>query len=94
MYTLRDEDGGRDLVIEHGLKQLEDQFSTIRKKKLRRQLELDRNEHFFMCAFDFAPVVCPTHLPFMNAKNDGTDLTPYVTASRCSAEASTLTILN
>jgi hypothetical protein len=51
MYTLRDEDGGRDLVIEHGLKQLEDQFSTIRKKKLRRQLELDRNEHFFMCAF-------------------------------------------
>jgi Protein of unknown function (DUF4238) len=51
MYTLWDEEGGRNLEIEHGLSQLEDQFSIIRKKKLQRRHGLERAEHFLMCVF-------------------------------------------
>jgi hypothetical protein len=51
MYTLYDEEGHRDLVIEHGLRQLEGQFAALRKKKLRRQIQLDNNEHFLLCVF-------------------------------------------
>ena len=51
MYTVWDEYGGRNLVIEHGLAGLEDQFSMIRNKKFKRNQGLDRSEHLLICIF-------------------------------------------
>lgn len=51
MYTVIKADGTRDLVLEHGLMQLESQYATIRDRKLSRQLPLDPNDHLNVCAF-------------------------------------------
>lgn len=51
MYTIRDKDGGRDLRIEHGLSELESMFATLRKKKFSYMRQLEKEEHFLMCAF-------------------------------------------
>lgn len=51
MYTLRDENGGRDLTIEHGLSQLEGMFTIIRNKKFNYSRDLDSQEHFIICVF-------------------------------------------
>lgn len=51
MYTIRDESGGRDLTIEHGLSQLEGMFAKIRKKKLHLQRALSDDDHFKICVF-------------------------------------------
>jgi hypothetical protein len=51
MYTITQGDGRRNLVLEHGLRDLEDQFCRIRKKKLQREEPLDAEEHDFLCAF-------------------------------------------
>lgn len=51
MYSIKDTDGSRNLVLEHGLSQLESQFSSVRDKKLRARKELTEDEHFVLCAF-------------------------------------------
>jgi hypothetical protein len=50
MYTITREDGSRDLVLEHGLHELEDKFCRVRKKiRLKRPLETE--ERAILCAF-------------------------------------------
>ena len=51
LYTIWDEDGNRDLAIEHGFSGLEKQFSSIRRKKLSLKKSLIRDEHFLVCMF-------------------------------------------
>lgn len=51
MYTIQTKDGRRNLTLEHGLQELEAQFSRIRKKKLEQDRPLDQTEHFMLCAF-------------------------------------------
>ena len=51
MYTIITEDGQRDLTLEHGLCELEGQFSTIRRKKLEKRKPLTETEHLYVCAF-------------------------------------------
>jgi hypothetical protein len=51
LYTITAPDGGRDLRLEHGLKQLEDEFVMIRDSKLAGQQPLDPREHALLCAF-------------------------------------------
>jgi len=54
MYTIHHEDGSRNLVLEHGLSQLEAEFVKIRKDKIARGLPLDPREHILLCAFTAA----------------------------------------
>jgi uncharacterized protein DUF4238 len=51
IYTIRGADGGRDLVLEHGLKGLEDWFVGIRDTKLSKREELTPEEWLQLCAF-------------------------------------------
>lgn len=51
MYTIKKADGERDLVLEHGLKQLEEDFTLIRERKLKHNLNLDLMEHIKVCTF-------------------------------------------
>lgn len=51
MYTITREDGTRDLVLEHGLHELEDKFCRIRKKVLRCNRDLEAEERVVLCAF-------------------------------------------
>ncbi len=51
MYTIKMEDGQRDLSLEKGLSQLEGEFVRIRKKRLSRRQKLDVTEHVKLCAF-------------------------------------------
>jgi len=51
LYTIWDEDGNRDLRIEHGFSGLEKQFSSIRRKKLSLKKDLTHDEHFLVCMF-------------------------------------------
>jgi len=51
MYTIKHADGSRNLVLEHGLNQLETEFAEIRKNKIAYGLPLDPTEHTLLCAF-------------------------------------------
>lgn len=51
LYTIIAPDGGRDLRLEHGLAQLEDEFVKIRDRKLVRHQELERRDRLLLCAF-------------------------------------------
>lgn len=51
MYTITKADGERDLVLEHGLGQLESEFVNIRRKKLNNLKKLDIYEHVIVCVF-------------------------------------------
>jgi hypothetical protein len=51
LYTIIAPDGGRDLRLEHGLAQLEDEFVKIRDRKLAHHQELDRRDRLLLCAF-------------------------------------------
>jgi Protein of unknown function (DUF4238) len=50
MYTIHRE-GKRDLVLEHGLSQLEGAFALVRREKLSKRENLTEMEHFVVCAF-------------------------------------------
>jgi len=50
-YTIKRADGKRDLTLEHGLSELEDQFSALRDKKLRFRQNIGPEEHITLCAF-------------------------------------------
>jgi len=51
MYTINKADGERDLILEHGLSQLESDFVVIRDNKLDKELPLEQMEHLVVCAF-------------------------------------------
>lgn len=51
MYTIKGENGERNLILEHGLQQLETQFARIRRKTLRKKRKLTIEEHILICAF-------------------------------------------
>jgi uncharacterized protein DUF4238 len=51
LYTIIAPDGGRDLRLEHGLAQLEDEFVKIRDRKLVVHEELDQRDRLLLCAF-------------------------------------------
>ena len=51
MYTIHRADGGRDLVLEHGLAGLESEFVMIRDTKLSKGEKLTAREHVMLCAF-------------------------------------------
>ena len=51
LYTIEVPGGGRDLVLEHGLAQLESEFVSIRDTKLKRLEPLDLAEHVLLCGF-------------------------------------------
>jgi len=51
LYTIELSDGGRNLILEHGLAQLESEFVSIRKKKLDQQKPLAAVERALLCAF-------------------------------------------
>lgn len=54
LYTIEKPDGGRNLVLEHGLQQLEDEFARLRNRKLNFRRELDGDEKLLLCAFTAA----------------------------------------
>lgn len=54
MYTIHRADGSRDLILEHGLHQLENEFTKIRNKKLNYGRPLDQTERVLLCAFTAA----------------------------------------
>jgi hypothetical protein len=49
--TIQRADGGRDLVLEHGLASLESEFVAIRDAKLSKKEKLTAREHVMLCAF-------------------------------------------
>ena len=51
MYTIYDENGNRDLRLEHGLSSLESLFTDLREETLSEKKKLTPNEYFLMCAF-------------------------------------------
>lgn len=51
MYTIERKDGNRDLVLEHGLSQLESTFSRIRRKTLAPKRAINETERLLLCAF-------------------------------------------
>jgi hypothetical protein len=51
MYTIHLPEGGRDLVLEQGLHELETKFSSIRKHVLARGLPIEPDNKFLLCAF-------------------------------------------
>jgi len=51
MYTIITADGDRDLVLENGLGQLENDFVSVRKSKLNKRLSLDPGDRAIVCAF-------------------------------------------
>ena len=51
MYTIKTENGERDLTLEHGLQSLEDKFCKIRDQIISKNLEIDRETKFIICAF-------------------------------------------
>jgi hypothetical protein len=51
MYTIIKPDGERDLVLEHGLSQLENDFACLRKNKLSKHLPLTASDRVVICAF-------------------------------------------
>ena len=53
-YTIKKINGERDLVLEHGLAQLESQFANLRDKKLSKRKPLTFQDKFVLCAFTAA----------------------------------------
>lgn len=51
MYTIYDENGKRDLRLEHGLSDLESRFSKLREQKIDKHEKLSLTQHFLLCAF-------------------------------------------
>lgn len=51
MYTIKSEDGSRDLSIEHGLSGLECLFSILRERKIDKRKRLTKKECFILTAF-------------------------------------------
>jgi len=51
MYTLVGADGKRNLVLEHGLGQLESKFCIVRDTKLETRQRLNDDERLILCAF-------------------------------------------
>jgi len=51
MYTIEGKEGNRDLVLEHGLSQLEETFSRIRRKTLAAKRAINETERLLLCAF-------------------------------------------
>jgi len=54
MYSINRADGKRHLVLEHGLNQLETDFTEIRNRKLELKQSLTDEEHVKLCAFTAA----------------------------------------
>ena len=50
-YTIMRADGERDLVLEHGLSQLETRFAALRRNRLDGELPLSQRDHINLCAF-------------------------------------------
>lgn len=50
-YTIKLADGERDLVLEHGLSQLESRFAALRRNKLEKGLPLSQRDLVNLCAF-------------------------------------------
>jgi len=51
LYTIKLNNGGRDLVLEHGLAQLESEFVSIRDTTLKQRKTIETKEHVLLCAF-------------------------------------------
>ncbi len=51
MYTIKGENGERNLILEHGLQQLETKFARVRRNKLQKNRELTLDDHVILCAF-------------------------------------------
>jgi Protein of unknown function (DUF4238) len=51
LYTIHQVDGGRDLVLEHGLAGLESEFVAVRDAKLAKGEKITVREHVMLCAF-------------------------------------------
>lgn len=51
MYTIEVPGKGRNLVLEHGLSELENRFTQIRNSKINYGRPLDPDEHVLLCAF-------------------------------------------
>lgn len=50
-YTIRTEDGDRDLILEQNLSRLEGEFSTLRRNKLSKRLPLSSKDRLILCMF-------------------------------------------
>lgn len=50
-YTIKDDQGERDLTIEHALDKVEVKFNWIRDNKLLKHEQLDSTEHLEICLF-------------------------------------------
>ena len=51
MYTVRTDDGQRDLTLETNLSRLEEKFSKLRRDKLDKRLPLTSEERVYLCMF-------------------------------------------
>lgn len=51
MYTVRTEDGQRDLTLETNLSRIEGEFSKLRRNKLSKRLPLSSEERLYLCMF-------------------------------------------
>jgi len=51
MYTIDSGDGARNLQLEHGLSQLEGEFTKLRRHKLDGRRSLDVDDHLYLVAF-------------------------------------------
>src|SRR5215208_6696699 len=49
IYTIRAEEGQRDLTIEMNLSRLEGEFTKLRRNKLDKHLPLTSNERLYLC---------------------------------------------
>ena len=69
LYTIKDSSGNRDLVLEHGLSQLEGMFVSLARNKIFNHSRLDNEDHFILAAFISAmnartPARAEESLPF------------------------------
>lgn len=51
LYTISMEDGSRNLVLEHGLSELESEFVKVRETGLAKMRTLSPMQHGYLCAF-------------------------------------------
>lgn len=51
LYTINSPDGGRNLVLEHGLSQLEGRFVSIRDRRLNVRQPINDEERLLLCTF-------------------------------------------
>jgi hypothetical protein len=56
MYTVRTENGQRDLTNEMNLSRLEGEFARLRRNKLEKHLPLTTEEHLYLCMFAAAMI--------------------------------------